>query len=412
VDYHAETLEEAWFHALAVDAELAAARLMVLAQKESIGAAKALRAPNVSLGSSYQIRTDEQSVVTPPQPLVPSPNSFPYIQDEGALVGGMISIPVYTSGYIASSVRAAQGSELSAQQIVHRLELDLRSLVAANFIAVLESEQMVQVAKKNLQSLEEHLKNVEALYGNQVASLTDVLDARSARADARQRCLRTENERLLAKAEYNRRLGRPLPSPVHLREPALELANLDLQSLFNLALAKRPELTQMNYEAEVLRQKADAIEAMKGPQVFLGGTYWLEENRYRTPEDVGSLGVTALWNIYDGGQRTHERASLLHEAAAIERRRLAQSQEIELQIHRTWLRRAEVEQLIAEMADAVRLAEENRNSVRQRYQVGMATNAEVLDAEATRIQSLERLHRARYAAILAEIQLRAAAGML
>jgi outer membrane protein TolC len=42
----------------------------------------------------------------------------------------------------------------------------------------------------------------------------------------------------------------------------------------------------------------------------------------------------------------------------------------------------------------------------------MATNAEVLAAETTRIQSLERLHRARYGAILAELKLRRAAGIL
>ena len=407
-----ETLNEAWACAEAVDPELQATRLIVSARSECIQAAQSLRSPNVSLASSYSVRSDEQSVRTPPQPPSFAPGTFPFAQDEGAMVGGVISIPVYTGGHITSSVKAAQYGEAAAEQGVQTAEMDLKLLIATTFVAVLEAQQMVQTAQTSLQSLDEHLKNAEQFYGKDVAPFSDVLDARRAAADARQRCLRAENELLLAKAEYNQRLGRLTTDQVWLQEPQIKYVAFELQSMIDSALAKRSELAQMNTEAEVLRQKANAIEAMNRPQVYMGGTYRFEENRFRTPEGIGAVGVAALWNIYDGRHATYEGASLLYEAAAMERRRSALAREIELEIHRTWLKRAEVARLIEETANHVRLAEENASNVKQRYQVGMATNAEVLAAEATRVQSLERLHRARYEAILAEMKMRKAAGIL
>jgi outer membrane protein TolC len=168
----------------------------------------------------------------------------------------------------------------------------------------------------------------------------------------------------------------------------------------------------MDFEAEALKNKAESIEATNRPHVYLGGTYWFEENRYRTPEGIGTLGVTALWNIYDGRHNAYQGAALVQEAAALKCRRSGLSRQIEIEIHRAWLKRAEEIRLIEETGQVVRLAEENAHNVQQRYQVGMATNAEVLAAETTRIQSLERLLRARYGAILAELKLRRAAGIL
>ena len=385
---------------------------MVLAQTESRRAAQALRSPHVSIGSSYNVRTDEQSVRIPSQAPMTSPTSFPFTQDEGAALGGLVNVPIYTSGRIASAVQAAQCAEASAEEIVQSIHLDLKLTVAASFLAVLESKQMVHTAEKSLQSLESHLANVEQLHGNDVASLTDVLDARAAVANARQRQLSAENELLLAEAEYNRRVGRPLTTRVSLQEPSVENVGGDLQSLLDAALGKRSELAQMDFEAEALRNKAESIEATNRPHVYLGGTYWFEENRYRTPEGIGTLGVTALWNIYDGRHNAYQGAAFLQEAAALKCRRSGLSREIEIEIHRAWLKRAEEMHLVEETAETVRLAEENAHNVKQRYQVGMATNAEVLAAETTRIQSLERLHRARYGAILADLKLRRAAGIL
>jgi outer membrane protein len=324
----------------------------------------------------------------------------------------LVNVPLYTSGRIASAVQAAQYAEASAEEIVHRIRLDLKLTVAASFLAVLESRQMLHTAQQSLQSLGSHLENVEQLYGNDVASLTDVLDARAAVANARQRQLIAENELLMAEAEYNRRLGRPLTSRVSLQEPSIENVGGDLQSLLTAALGRRSELAQMDFEAEALKNKAESIEATNRPHVYLGGTYWFEENRYRTPEGIGTLGVTALWNIYDGRHNAYQGAALVQEAAALKCRRSGLSRQIEIEIHRAWLKRAEEIRLIEETGQVVRLAEENAHNVQQRYQVGMATNAEVLAAETTRIQSLERLLRARYGAILAELKLRRAAGIL
>ena len=85
---------------------------------------------------------------------------------------------------------------------------------------------------------------------------------------------------------------------------------------------------------------------------------------------------------------------------------------VDLQVRRAWNDRGEAGSRLQVAQSAVEQASENLRVVRNRYQAGASTNAEVLDAEALREQSMSNLDNARFEVELAGLRLARAIGAL
>jgi outer membrane protein TolC len=85
---------------------------------------------------------------------------------------------------------------------------------------------------------------------------------------------------------------------------------------------------------------------------------------------------------------------------------------VDLQVRRAWNDRSETESRLQVAKRAVDQASENLRVVRNRYEAGASTNAEVLDAEALREQSMSNLDNARFGVELAKLRLARAIGTL
>jgi len=86
--------------------------------------------------------------------------------------------------------------------------------------------------------------------------------------------------------------------------------------------------------------------------------------------------------------------------------------QIKLQIRQAWLDIQETQKRIKVAKQAISQADENLKVSTERYQQGLATNTEVLDAEDLRIQTNNNLNNAQYDAVMANLNLRRALGVL
>ena len=50
------------------------------------------------------------------------------------------------------------------------------------------------------------------------------------------------------------------------------------------------------------------------PQIELRGEHAFEENRFRSPEGITSVGVGLSWNVLDFGRNRHEAAAVSDKA--------------------------------------------------------------------------------------------------
>ena len=99
-------------------------------------------------------------------------------------------------------------------------------------------------------------------------------------------------------------------------------------------------------------------------------------------------------------------------AAAVGHNRADMASMVDLQVRRAWNDRSEAESRLQVAESAVDQASENLRVVRNRYEAGASTNADVLDAEALREQSMSNLDNARFEVELAKLRLARAIGAL
>jgi outer membrane protein len=410
----AETLDEAWSIALERDLSLAAAGSRVAAAEAGVDGARAERRPEFTLGF------DAIGFDDPPAFNFVAPGlalQFPLFDGSTVLMSAAtVTLPLYTGGMTQSGIDAADGSLEAERHGAAALEQQVRLAVAARYIDVLRATSAEAVAAGNVASLAAHLREVEDLYRGGGVPRNDFLSASVSLADSEQRQLRTRNALDVARAAYNRALGRVLEQSFELAAelPDVDprLANDSLDVLTAFALEARSEPRQFAAAAAALTARSTSAGAARRPQVALSGGYSRIENEVLNSDDFWTLGVGLRWNVFDGGRASNRADALALEARVLERERGDLESMIALEVRQAWLAREETGQRIAVTERALAQADENLRVVRDRYRNGEGTNSDVLDAEALRSQSLDNSNAARFDAALARYRLAYSVGLL
>ena len=405
----AESLQQAWDTALAVDRSLKASRENTAAAASLLEAAKSARLPNVALEAGY---TALDNTPAAKAEFFGQSLQMPLAQKESGAYKAMATLPLYTGGRIGRGIDAAAAALEASRSGETGDVQNLKLRVADAYVNVLRAARLLHVAERHVQSLEAHARDVENLLGQGMVARSDLLSAQVALADARQKALQAANAVDLARAAYNRLLGRPLEQAVSLDELAPEGADQPLAGLTARALEQRSELAALGRQVEALRHQAAAVRGENLPQVALSGGYGYQENRYTVHEGQWMVTLGAKWNVFDGGVVNHRAAAVERQAAALAEQREEIASVVALQVRQSWLDVAETRKRLAVTQSAIAQAEENLRVVRDRYANGLSTHTEVLDAETLRATSEANHAAALYDAALAGLRLRRAVGEL
>lgn len=405
----AESLQQAWDTALAVDRGLKAARENTAAAVSLLEAAKSSRLPSVGLEAGYTALDNTPAFRAD---LLGQSLQMPMAQQNSAAYKAMATLPLYTGGRIERGIDAATAGVEAARlgETVDVQSLKLR--VADAYVNGLRADRMLKVAESHVESLAAHARDVGNLHEQGMVARSDLLSVRVALADARQKALQAANALDLARAAYNRLLGRPLEQAVSLDELAPEAVQASLPPLTERALAQRSELAALARQTEALRHQAAAVRGENRPQLALSGGYGHQQNRYQVHQGQWMVTLGARWNLFDGGVVSHRGGALERQAAALTEQREELASVVALQVRQTWLDVEETGKRIEVTRSAIDQAEENLRVVRDRYANGLSTQTEVLNAETLRVNSEANHAAARYDAALAGLRLKRAVGDL
>lgn len=405
---HAESLEEAWSIALAVDQRLRASAELTGSAAETLAAAKAARYPTMTNEGGYFSLSTQPAykldllVTTIPIPITQT-NYFTSLN--------VINQPLYTSGRIKHTIAAAEAGVHAAQSEEARTVLDLKMDVAEAYVRVLYARRLVVVADSNVTALEAQVKSVTELIKNAQRAKSDLLAAQVQRADGRQQALQARNNLDLAQAAYNRLLGRPLTDAVDLDELQELPSPEDIDALTAQALALRPELAELSFQQQGLCRQAAAVRAEAKPVVAAQGGFFYFEDRFLVQDNWALAGVTVKWDL-DCGQTRHRANSLERRACSVAAQRADLESQIALQVRQTYLDVQTARDRVDATRAAVEQSDDNLKQAVNRYQNNVGTNNDVLDAVTLRLRSSANYYNAVYNTVLAVLRLRRAVGNL
>ncbi len=250
-----------------------------------------------------------------------------------------------------------------------------------SYFDLLETEKMISVAEKEVDSLTSYLNDMENLYKQGVIVENDLLPARVKLADAKQRLIASGNRREIAAAGINTMLTMPLTESITTQDVSMEIPKIPkLNDAWISAEAKRPEILffDKQLKSSSLREGAKAVENL--PTVFVNAGYAYDQNQYMVHEDNGYIKFGAKMNLYDGGASGAEIMKERHLHQQLREHRKKISEDIRYEVKRNFLGLKDAIEKLEVAKGALAQAEENVRFYRVKYHNGAATSTDVLEA--------------------------------
>ncbi len=197
----ADPIEAALEEAIRRRPELAALREQLAAARHQVEAARAGARPSASLVANYDVHTGDFDS-----------------GDDSFFAGVMISWNLLDSGRTAAEVEQALArvGQLTAEQ--RRLILNIQLELRRTYSNWIDAKERLTVAEQAVQQAEASLREIEARYQAQAATITQLVDAQVALAQARVRRENAAADVYIARAAVERAIGRLADLLVESRE--------------------------------------------------------------------------------------------------------------------------------------------------------------------------------------------------
>lgn len=409
------TLEQAVATAIAANPSLQAARESVDIARDQLSGARAQKGPSVGSSVVYtrvdRVPSISTFVPSPTSPLGFELRTFSLGKEENVDAQTTFGLPVYSGGALSAGIRAARHGVVAAKAAAARSEQQVAYAVRQAYYGVLTAMDATTVARQALAAAEEQLRVARAFVQAGTAPQFDVLRAEARTAEARQQVTLGANGESIARAALNNAMGVPqewtfnLTTPLR-REPTAK----DLEQLQQAALAARPDLAQFRANEQALRQGIVAARASRLPSVGLSWTLSAPVNETTFAVGGWTLAIAANFNLFDSGRtraRIRESQDRLQQIQAFTNQL---RQAVTFEVKQAYLNLNTAQEQLVTAAAELRAADEALRIAQVRYQAGISTTVEVIDAQVARQSAANSYNAATYNYNLALAQLDLALG--
>ena len=342
--------------------------------RSSVSLARAPWLPSVDLyGNETWLRYQPEALF--------GAQAVPTAQDRFLTYGVRATQILYDFGKTSSSIDAAtyglKAREIETVRAKNRSALEF--IIA--YYDLLEAEKLLQVAGEDVQRYEAHKKDADVRYNAGVVTRNEVLEADVTLADSRQRYLTADNLRSLRASRVNSLLLRPLNEAVQLEEvKKTPSAGITLDQAWAAAETESPEIQIIDAGIRAKEESVKSVQAEYMPNFFLSGGYEYQENQFMVHQDNWSLIAGVNINLSSGGATSSRVGMGKGELLSLRITRDKILDAVRLDVKSAYLDLQSSMQKIEVMKTSVASAEENLRIQRLRYQEGVGTAIEVLDA--------------------------------
>ncbi|MDQ7842166.1 MAG: TolC family protein [Armatimonadota bacterium] len=377
------SLTEAVTLALQQNMQLRVAAFEVAIARAQLAQARGAKGPQASAQGSYT-RTQEQGptvltlggipVVIPP----PSPNLYD--------VRLVLQYPLYTGGSLEAQIALAEANVRGAEATLERIRQSIVFSVRQAYFQVLLARAGLEVAERSVAQATENLRVARARVAAGASPRFDEVQAEVALASARQSQVRARNGMAQAVQALAGLLNLPVNTPLTLTEtfsvrPVRDTAD----ALVARSLQSRPEFAELAARQAAAEAGIRLAESGARPTLAVqgGGSYSNTTGLFAGQAATASWSVTlaATLNLYDGGitrERIREARLRLEQLRAMEAQ---QKLSVELEVRQAYLNLLSAAEELSGADALIAQAQEALRIATVRFQSGVGTTLEVLNAQ-------------------------------
>ena len=296
-----------------------------------------------------------------------------------------LSYDLYTGGGRGARIQQAEKEVEVAQLDLERIDFETRFEVSRDYYSLQNADSQVNIEQAAVQEARETLKDARLLKQAGSGTKFDVIRAEVELANAQQRLATAQSQQNTARRQLVATLD--IGQQVELQtadeiEPAGDW-QFSLEETIVMAYGNRSELQQLRLQKEINEKGKQIALAAVRPQVSLVAGYNLLEVH---DDGVGindgyNVGANVEWNIFDGGAaksraRQSETDAEISEVQFADRRN-----EVRLEVERGYYALTANQENIDTSNKALELAEESLELARFRFQAGVGTQTDVIQAQ-------------------------------
>lgn len=310
------------------------------------------------------------------------------------------TLPIFTGGELQGQIGQAKANYRSMLSAEEQAYIEMKETATSGYFTMLDAGNMKALRQESVDRLQAHLDNVIAQYNVGIVARADVLRSEVELANAQQNYITASNQYDVAEATLNNIIGTPLGTTLLLKD-RLQYEPYENDMAYCLAYSEqhRPELKQAEYAID--SAEAALVVARSGhmPKVYANASNNWGGNGSDWPGDDDenwSVGVTASMNVFDSGvtwSKIHAAQENLAKAKESQRHI---KDNVELEVRTDYLNLREAEKRITTTQVAVASAEEDYHIAVVRYQAGVGTNIDVMDAQEALTQAKTNYYQALY----------------
>lgn len=317
-----------------------------------------------------------------------------------------LTMPIYTGGQLEGAIKAADlamnanelGLELSKQQV--------KAATMSAYYQALQAKNQIKVAQDSVNTLTEHLKNVNAQYTVGTVAKSDVLGTQVQMANAEQNLINANNSYDVAIASLNNVMGLPTDTELNLTDSLdYNVYEIPLEECTAYARSNRPDVLMADYQVAIAEAGVQQAKAGYMPKVSAQASKsWAGDSPFGSEEtdqrygqsNNWTAGLVVSWDIWDNNvtqsKVNQSKAAVAKAEAAAENTR----QSGDLEVRTAYLNLKAAEKSINTTQVAVDKAQEDYKIAKVRYAAGVGTNLDVMDAEEKLAQAQTNYYTALY----------------
>lgn len=335
------------------------------------------------------------------------------------VVGGLtFDQTLFEGGGVFSAWQAAQQYRRMNEHLAQQARLELEAQVATAYFDALLAAQLADVSRQTLALTEEHAAVVARKFADGLVSEYDNLRARVRVANSRPPLLQAENDLRLALLRLANLVGLPPDLELGIRDAEPDSASweYDGSDLVTVARRQRSDLAAMTHRISAIDKAVGVLKAERWPSLHLKGTFdyqALTDDSWPARDDYfrsWQVGLSASYNLFDGFRRRGNIQVLRVDQREAELRQSELDRAVALQIADARSRFDEAGARLQAQGESVAEAERGLQIANLRYESGVGTQLEVLDAQVALATSRVFAARARHDRRVARVQWRLAMG--
>jgi OMF family outer membrane factor len=371
--------------------DLQVARLQLESTQSALREAQAANSPTLALqadlsraqSASSELSRKAQTVQQQDNPFFQGTDSD---RVNTTLNGALqLSYDVYTSGLRAARNRAAERQVRVTELELERVREDLRLNVSNDYYDLQDADEQVRINAAAVRNAEISLRDTQAQERAGLGTRFDVLRSQVQLANAQQQLTNAIATQAVRRRQLAQRISIAESVNLSAADPVITAGTwpLAIEDSIVLAYKNRAELEQQLVQREVSEQQRKAALSALGPTVSVSAQYNLLDV-FEQPVRAGdgySFGVQARWSLYDGGAAV-ARARQQEKNKEIAEARFAQNRNsIRFQVEQAFSTLQSNRINIDTAGTALNQAREALRLARLRFQAGVGTQTEVINAE-------------------------------